>query len=158
MKRLTRHYVRAPLTNHRNFEFYENSGHYKKKAALASTVQSPQDTEDDEIIESVSYQFDVDMMTFSSNPYCAQEQRGNGSSRPEPDFESQQQLQSPLSNDSVTDVIFLVDGSDSFNKINTGKNFLAPHNLLCDDIAGSNPTVGILFFRNLGNFKMAKKG
>ena len=125
---------------------------------MASTVQSPQDTEDDEIIESVSYQFDVDMMTFSSNPYCAQEQRGNGSSRPGPDFESQQQLQSALSNDSVTDVIFLVDGSDSFNKINTGKNFLAPHNLLCDDIAGSNPTVGILFFRNLGNFNIAKKG
>ena len=27
-----------------------------------------------------------------------------------------------------------------------------------DDIAGSNPTVDILFFRNLGNFKIAKKG
>ena len=136
MKRLTRHnaviYVRAHLTNHRNFEFYENSGHYtsgKKKAALDSTVQSPEETEDDEVIESVSYQFGVDMMTFSSNPYCAQEQTGNGSSRPEPDFESQQQLQPPLSSDSVTDVIFLVDGSDSFNKINTGKNFLAFHNL-----------------------------
>ena len=96
---------------------------------MASTVQSPQETEDDEVIELVSYQFDVDMMTFSSNPYCAQEQRGKfnhyGTSRAE--FENQQQLQSSLSNDSVTDVIFLVDGSDSFNKINTGKNFLAPH-------------------------------
>ena len=27
-----------------------------------------------------------------------------------------------------------------------------------DGIAGSNPTVGVLFFRNLDNFKMAKKG
>ena len=27
-----------------------------------------------------------------------------------------------------------------------------------DGIAGSNPALGVLFFRNLGNFKMAKKG
>ena len=98
---------------------------------MASTVQSPLGTEpvteDDDVIESVSFQFCDDMMTFSSNPYCAQEQRRNGSSRLETDFESQQQLQSALSNDSVTDVILLVDGSDSFNKINTGKSFLAPH-------------------------------
>ena len=118
---------------------------------MSSTVQSPQETEDDEVFESQSYQCDADMMTFSCNPNCAQEQRANGISQLQPELESQQQLLSetgghghscprtsvsaparghqqflttPLSNDSVTDVIFLVDGSDSFNKINKGKNFL----------------------------------
>ena len=52
------------------------------------------------------------------------EQRANGTLQTQ--FESPQQFQLPLSNDSVTDLIFLVDGSDSFNKINKGKNFRAP--------------------------------
>ena len=120
---------------------------------MSSTVQSPQETEDDEVFESQSCECDVDMVTFSCNPNSAQDQRANGISQLQPEFESQQQLLSeigghghscprtsvsapargnghqqflttPLSIDSVTDVIFLVDGSDSFNKINKGKNFL----------------------------------
>jgi len=99
------------LTNNRNFEFYENSGHYKKKAGL--------ETGDDDQGESLSYHCGGDI-----NCALPTEQRANGTLQAQ--FESPQQFQLPLSNDSVTDLIFLVDGSDSFNKINKGKNFRAP--------------------------------
>ena len=100
--------MRTHLTNSRNFEFYENSGHYKKKAGL-------------ETGESQSDHCGGDM-----NTALPVEQKANGCSQTQREFESPHQLQLPLSNDSVTDLIFLIDGSDSFNKINKGENFRAP--------------------------------
>ena len=101
------------LTNNRNFEFYENSGHYKKKAGL--------ETGDDDEGES-----QIDHCSGDINCALPAEQRANGSSQAQLEFESPHQLQLPLLNDSVTDLIFLIDGSDSFNKINEGENFRVP--------------------------------
>ena len=104
--------MRTHLTNNRNFEFYENPGHYKKKAGL--------ETGDNDEVKSQSDHCGGDM-----NCALPVNQRANGSSQTQREFESPNQLQLPLSNDFVTDLIFLIDGSDSFNKINKGKNFHA---------------------------------
>ena len=79
------------------------------------------ETGDDDQGESQSYHCGGD-----KNCALPVEQRENGSLQTQREFESPHQFQLPLSNDSVTDLIFLIDGSDSFNKINTGKNFRAP--------------------------------
>ena len=90
----------SSLTNIRDFEFYENSGNYsaQKNKFEVPCTKLPQLTEKNHEKEK----------SQSANP----QQKDH--------LENTSHLQPTSTIDTVTDLVFLVDGSDSFNKLITG--------------------------------------